>query len=84
MLAAWPGGAGAGRGMSNQQLYFAIGIPIIVYLLGFTTTILIAFWQAKELREDVRGLRTQIELIMGKISDIDTRVAVLEDRAKRS
>jgi hypothetical protein len=60
--------------MSNHQLYFAIGIPIIVYLLGFTTTILIAFWQAKELREDVRGLR----------SDIDTRVAVLEDRAKRS
>ncbi len=66
--------------MTNQQLYFALGVPIVVYLIGFTTTILMAFWQTKELRED--GLRTQIELILGKISGLDTRAAVLEDRAK--
>ena len=70
--------------MTNQQLYFAVGVPAALYLVGFTTIILSSFWQTKELREDIRGLRVQIELILGKISDIDTRVAVLEDRAKRN
>lgn len=69
--------------MTNQQLYFAIGVPAAVYLFGFTTTILFTFWQTKEIREDIRGIRVQIELILGKISDLDSRVAVLEDRAKR-
>ena len=69
--------------VTNQQLYFAVGVPLVVFLIGFTTTILLSFWQTKELREDFRGLRTQIELILGKLSDLDTRVAVLEDRAKR-
>jgi hypothetical protein len=68
--------------MTNQQLYVAIGVPALVYLFGFTVTILISFWQSKELREDIRGLRLQIEMVLGKINDIDTRVAVLEDRAK--
>ncbi len=69
--------------MTNQQLYLALGLPILVYLLGFTTMIFFSFWQTKELRDDIRGIRTQIELILGKLNDIDTRVAVLEDRAKR-
>ncbi len=66
--------------MTDQQLYFAIGVPILVYLIGFTTTVLLLFWQSRELRDDIKGLRTQIELIMGKISGLDTRFAVLEGR----
>jgi len=78
--------------VTNQQLYFALGVPVLIYLIGFTTTVMFSLWQVKDLREevrlgfagvreDVRGLRTQNDLIMSKISDIDTRVAVLEDRA---
>ena len=47
--------------MTDQQLYFAIGVPILVYLVGFTTMILLLFWQSREMRDDIKGLRTQIE-----------------------
>jgi hypothetical protein len=68
--------------MTDQQLYFALGVPVLIYLFGFTVTVLMSFWQVKEIREDIRGLRTAIDLIMSKISDLDTRVAVLEERAR--
>jgi len=63
--------------MSNQQLYFALGVPVLVLLFGFTTTVLFKFWQTKALRGDIRGLRGQLDLVLGKIRDLDTRLAVL-------
>lgn len=51
--------------MTNQQLYFAVGIPIVVYLLGFTVTFFVMAWQARgvERRLDARldGLKETMQ-----------------------
>ena len=73
--------------MTKHQLYFALGVPVLVYLFGFTATVLLTFWQVRDLREELRSgmnrLYSQMDLIMSKVTDIDTRVAVLEDRSGR-
>lgn len=42
--------------MTNQQLYFAIGVPCFVVILGMIMNVLVIAWQNKQLREyvDVR------------------------------
>jgi hypothetical protein len=69
--------------MTNQQLYLAIGLPILVYLLSFSGMIFALVWQTKDLREDIRSLAVKIDLLTGKVAELDTRVAVLEERWKR-
>ena len=37
-----------------------------------------------QVREDLGAIRTALELLVGKVADMDTRLAVLEDRENRS
>ena len=69
--------------MTYQQFYFAIGLPILVYLLSFTAMVFVVLWQGKDLREDIRSLAIKIDLLTGKVAELDTRVAVIEERLKR-
>lgn len=53
--------------MTNQQLYLAMGLPTFLYLLGFTTTILVIVWQAKGI-EKVVHLR--VDALDGRIDSL--------------
>jgi type IV secretory pathway VirB3-like protein len=42
--------------MTNQQLYFAIGIPVFAVIFGVMMNVLVIVWQSNQLRQyvDVR------------------------------
>lgn len=68
--------------MTNAQIYLAIGLPIVAVLASLTVSLV----QISGIREDVRALRTEfrttLDLIVGKLAEFDTRLAVLEERSK--
>lgn len=80
--------------MTDQQLYLALGLPTFLYLLGFTTTILIIVWQAKStertLNARIDGLQREMiaqfqatrEMILRVEQVADARIKWLEEHAK--
>jgi hypothetical protein len=48
--------------MTNTQLYFAIGLPIVAVL----TSLAISLVQIFDIRSDLREIRTDIKLLTGK------------------
>jgi hypothetical protein len=76
--------------MTDAQLYLAIGFPAIALTLGmigngFLFNALSARMSSLEAR--MLGLETsvnqRIDMLIGKVADIDNRLSVLEDRSKR-
>ncbi len=83
--------------MTDAQLYLAIGFPAIALTLGmsgngFLFNALSARMSSLEAR--MLGLETRLEsretsinqridILIGKVADIDNRLGVLEDRSKR-
>jgi hypothetical protein len=76
--------------MTDAQLYLAIGFPAIALTLGmsgngFLFNALSARMSSLEAR--MLGLETsvnqRIDMLIGKVADIDNRLGVLEDRSKR-
>jgi len=84
--------------MTDTQLYLAIGVPTMAMVLGmlgngFLFNALSARMSSLEARmlaleARVQALETsvnqRIDLLIGKIGEIDTRLGILEDRSKRS
>ena len=83
--------------VTDAQLYFAVGIPTIALVLGmigngFLFNALSA--RISGLESCMTGfegrmlalensMNTRFDLIMGRLSDLDSRLSVLEDRSKR-
>jgi hypothetical protein len=77
--------------MTDAQLYFAVGIPTIALVLGmigngFLFNALSARMNSLEARMLAleTSMNTRFDLIMGRLSDMDNRLSVLEDRSQRS
>ena len=77
--------------MTDTQLYLAIGFPTLALLLGMVGNgLLFNALSARMTGLEARmlaletSLNTRFDLIMGRLSDLDTRLGVLEDRSKRS
>lgn len=64
--------------MTNAQLYFAIGLPCITVM----TALVVSLVQISAIRDDIRSLVAKMDLLTGKIGEMDTRLAVLEERSK--
>lgn len=83
--------------MTDLQLYILIGIPLVALLsntalyihLSSRVTSLEARMDSRilslESHMDARfnSMETRLDLILGKVTDLDTRVSVLEDRSAR-
>jgi hypothetical protein len=52
--------------MTNTQLYFAIGLPIVAVL----TSLVISLVQIFDIRSDLREIRTDIKLSTGKVYEM--------------
>lgn len=64
--------------MTNQQLYFAIGLPCLTVV----ASLVISLFQISGIREDIREMRGDIKLMTGKLAEIDTDVSVIKERIK--
>jgi hypothetical protein len=83
--------------VTDAQLYLAIGLPVVTLTLGmigngFLFNALSARMGSMENRmlaletrveNRLLSIETKMDLLIGKIADIDTRLSVLEDRSKR-
>jgi low affinity Fe/Cu permease len=73
--------------MTNQQLYLAIGIPILINLIGFFTTVLIQNKRIDDFKdstnrrlEDIyKYLDAKFEVINIKLDTLDKRLIKLEE-----
>ena len=52
--------------MTNTQLYFAIGLPIVAVL----TSLVISLVQIFDIRSDLREIRTDIKPLTGKVYEM--------------
>jgi hypothetical protein len=74
----------------DTQLYLAVGVPTIALVLGMIGNGLLfnalsarmSSLQARMLALE-SSMNTRFDLIMGRLTDLDTRLSVLEDRSKR-
>ena len=76
--------------MTGAQLYLAIGLPTLALVLGMIGNGLLfnalsARMTSLENRTQAleSSMITRFDLIMGKLSGLDNRLSVLEDRSKR-
>ena len=77
--------------MTDTQLYLAIGIPTIALLIGMIGNgLLFNALSAQMTSLESRmlaletSMNTRFDLIMGRLSDLDSRLGVLEDRWRRT
>ncbi len=63
--------------MSNEQLYLAIGVPVVLNML-FNGILIGIMWQ--HLSQDIREIRADLRVVTGKIYDLETRVSRIEDK----
>ncbi len=80
--------------MSDTQLYFAIGIPCFTIIVSLIISIINVAGIRQEMREiradframrsnfadDIRSIRATLDLMTGKLANLDTRVSLIEDR----
>lgn len=64
--------------MTNIQFYLAVGLPIIVSVLGFSMVGIMLLW----LKGDIRDTNTNLGILITKVADIDNRVTKIEERLK--
>ena len=77
--------------MTDIQLYLAIGIPTIAVVLGLITNgFLFNSLSARmsSLEARMLSLETSVnqrfDILIGKVSEMDTRLSILEDRSNRA
>jgi hypothetical protein len=76
--------------MAGMQFYLSIGIPSLLLALGMIGDGLLfnglsarmSSLEARMLALETR-VNTRFDLIMGRLSDLDTGLSVLQDRSKR-
>ena len=87
-------GVGFRQAVTNIQLYFAIGIPSLMVLIGvlvnaFTSSQLGTHLSARiaslenTVNSRIGSLESRFEILTGKVADLDTRLSLIEDRLKR-
>jgi hypothetical protein len=71
--------------MTNNQLYLAIGLPCITIMVSLIISLIqlsAVKDSIREIREDIRSLATKIDILIGKLAEMDTRLSVIEERVK--
>lgn len=62
--------------MTDTQLYLAIGVPVIMNLLGFTLVSIMLTW----INSRITRVEDKIDALTGKVVDVDNRVIRVEDK----
>jgi len=62
--------------MTDTQLYLAIGVRVIMNLLGFTLVGIMLTW----IHSRMSRVEDKIDALTGKVVDVDNRVIRIEDK----
>lgn len=62
--------------MTDVQLYLAIGVPVVMNLLGFTLVAIMLTW----INGRMTRVEDKIDALTGKVVDVDNRVIRIEDK----
>jgi len=61
--------------MTNQQLYFAIGVPVFAVIFGMAMNVLVVIWQSNQLRQYVDARFTAVE---GRLDKIERTLELIQ------
>ena len=57
--------------MTDQQLYFAVGVPVFAVLMGILTNIIVVGWNARSIE---KLLVSEIKGVNAKIDGVDSKL----------
>jgi hypothetical protein len=79
--------------MTNTQVYLAIGLPCLTIMASLVISVVQWFGVResireiregmREIRDDIRGLNAKLDILTGKVAEIDTRLTLIEERFHR-
>jgi hypothetical protein len=61
--------------MTDQQLYFAIGVPVFAVIFGMAMNVLVVVWQSNQLRQYVDARFTAVE---GRLDKMERTLEVIQ------
>jgi hypothetical protein len=64
--------------VSNQQLYFAIGLPCFTILAALVVNLIAVF----SIRSDISEIRVDLKHIVGALNELDKRLTLIEERSR--
>lgn len=66
--------------MTDQQLYFAIGVPVFAVFMGMLTNVVAVMWQSKGLD---RSFGERFKSIEGRLDKIERTLEVIQTDLKQ-
>jgi hypothetical protein len=57
--------------MTNQQLYFAIGVPVFAVIFSTSVNLLVIVWQAKGIDRRLDGMEKRLDRIESRLTTIE-------------
>ncbi|MGI8741016.1 MAG: hypothetical protein ACR2NN_00310 [Bryobacteraceae bacterium] len=64
--------------MTDAQLYLAVGVPCLTALAGIVTNVAFMLYLAAKIGKIEERLSTKLEVLTGKVVDVDNRVTRIE------
>lgn len=66
--------------MTNQQLYFAIGIPVFAVIFGVMMNIIVVIWQSRDTGRRLDKIERTLELIQTDLKEFYRDITRLKQK----
>lgn len=66
--------------MTNQQLYFAIGVPVFTIIFGMTMNMIVVVWQSRDTGRRLDRIEHTLELIQADLKEFYRDITRLKQK----
>jgi hypothetical protein len=66
--------------MTDQQLYFAIGVPVFAVIVGITMNMMVVIWQSRDTGRRLDKIERTLELIQADLKEFYRDITRLKQK----
>ena len=66
--------------MTDQQLYFAIGVPVFTVIFGMTMNMIVVVWQSRDMSRRLDRIEHTLELIQADLKEFYRDITRLKQK----
>ena len=66
--------------MTDQQLYFAIGVPVFTVIFGMTMNLMVVVWQSRDMGWRLDKIERTLELIQADLKEFYRDITRLKQK----
>lgn len=66
--------------MTDQQLYFAIGVPVFAVIVGMTMNLTVVIWQSRDMGRRLDKIERTLELIQADLKEFYRDITRLKQK----